>query len=343
MFAAAMTGYGDELEYISVPDPGIVNPDDVIIEVAAAGVCGSDVHIRSGSLEEALGKPEFPYILGHENVGTVVETGSSVGSARVGDMVALHPLMTCGRCPDCRAGRDMYCSQPQFPGVDQRTNGGFAQYLRTSERSCVPLSLAVSPGDVVAATDAGLTAYHAVKRALPHIRPGMKVFIIGLGGVGQFALQCTLAMASVSITAVDISQSRLADARNLGAHDIVEVPDDNAVDALGEHLGKVDVVFDCAGTDSSLAAGFTLLKRGGVLSVLGAGGHLSIPSVALTGKEISVLGNYVGHFEDLLELVALIESGAVVATSIGYSLEDAERAMQDLAAGRLSGRAVLVP
>lgn len=343
MFAAAMTGYGNDLEYISVPDPSIVDADDVIIRIAAAGVCGSDVHIRSGSLEEALGKPEFPYILGHENVGTIVEKGPNAGSVRVGDMVALHPLMTCGRCPDCRAGRDMYCSQPQFPGVDQRTNGGFAEYLRTSERSCITLSANISPGDVVAATDAGLTAYHAVKRALPHIRPGMNVFIIGLGGVGQFALQCVLAMASVSVTAVDISQSRLSDARNLGANEIVEVPEIDAVDSLGEHLGKVDVVFDCAGTESSLAAGFTLLKRGGVLSVLGAGGQLSIPSVGLTGREITVLGNYVGHFEDLLELVALIESGAVKASSIGYSLKDAERAMQDLAAGKLSGRAVLIP
>ena len=343
MFASVMTAYGHDLEYTSVADPVLISPQDVIVKITAAGVCGSDVHIRSGSLEQALGRPEFPYILGHENVGTVVEIGSEVTTVSVGNQVALHPLITCGTCPHCRAGRDMYCTNPQFPGVDQVTSGGFAEYIRTSSRSCIPLPAGLSPIDVVAATDAGLTAYHAVKRALPHLHPGMSAVIVGLGGVGQFALQALRAMSAVTIIAADISADRVNDARELGADSTVRVPTDDALEAWGDTAGEIDIVFDCVGTDSSLASGVSLLRRGGVLSVLGAGGTLQMSSVALTGLELTVLGNYVGHYEDLLELVALMESGRVTSRHVTYSLADAESAMQELSSGKLSGRAVLVP
>lgn len=343
MFASVMTSYGQDLEYTSVTDPTLMSPQDVIVKISAAGVCGSDVHIRSGSLEGALGRPDFPYVLGHENVGTVVEIGSEVTTVNVGDQVALHPLITCGTCRACRAGRDMYCAKPQFPGVDQVTSGGFAEYIRTSARSCIPLPNGLSPIDVVAATDAGLTAYHAVKRALPYLHPGMTAVVIGLGGVGQFALQSLRAMSAVSIIAADISPDRLSDALPLGADATVLIPESDAMDAWRDEQGQIDVVFDCVGTDSSLASGVALLRRGGVLSVLGAGGMLQMSSVALTGLELTVLGNYVGHYEDLLELVALMESGRVTSRHVTYPLAEAESAMRDLSSGKLSGRAVLVP
>jgi 2-desacetyl-2-hydroxyethyl bacteriochlorophyllide A dehydrogenase len=343
MLAAVMTAFEKELTYTRIPDPTLQGPDDVIVQVEASGLCGSDLHIRSGSLEGVLGRPNFPYVLGHETVGTVVEIGAGVTAIRVGDAVALHPLITCGSCPDCRGGRDMYCANPQFPGVDQRTSGGFAEYVRTGARSCVVLPAGVAPMDFVAATDAGLTAYHAVKRAIPFLRPGFTVVVIGVGGVGQFAIQCTQVLSSVNIVAADVSEDRLADARALGVLDTVLIAPDNPLASWTERLGSVDLVFDCVGTSSSLESGLALLRRGGMLSIVGAGGELRLSSVAATGRELTVMGNYVGHYEDLLELVALIQSGAVSSSQVKYALADAEQAMQDLANGKLSGRGVLIP
>jgi NAD+-dependent secondary alcohol dehydrogenase Adh1 len=145
------------------------------------------------------------------------------------------------------------------------------------------------------------------------------------------------------LVAIDVSIDRLADARALGVTDTVLVSRDNVLDSLTALLGSVDLVLDCAGTTSSLEAGVALLRRGGMLSVVGAGGELRLSSVVATGRELTITGNYVGHYEDLLELVALIKSGAVTSSHVEYTLADAEQAMQDLGSGSLSGRAVLVP
>ena len=165
-----------------VPEPTIHGPLDVIVKIGGAGVCRTDLHIIEGQWDAAMGTP-LPYILGHENAGWVHEVGSAVTNVAVGDTVILHPTPTCGLCRACRAGDDMHCTgDSSFPGLSR--DGGMAEYLLTSARACVKLDPSTQPQDVAALADAGITAYHAVRKALPLLYPGTTAVVIGAGGLG---------------------------------------------------------------------------------------------------------------------------------------------------------------
>ena len=130
----------------------------------------------------------LPYTIGHENAGWVHEVGSAVSNVAVGDTVILHPTPTCGLCHACRAGDDMHCpTSSAFPGID--SDGGMAEYLLTSARACIKLDPATQPSDVAALADAGITAYHAVRKAVPLLYPGTVCVVNGAGGLGHIGIQ----------------------------------------------------------------------------------------------------------------------------------------------------------
>jgi NAD+-dependent secondary alcohol dehydrogenase Adh1 len=158
-----------------VPEPKISGPFDVIVKIGGAGVCRTDLHIMLGQWDERMHTP-LPYILGHENAGWVHEVGSGVTNVQPGDTVILHPRVTEGFCHACRAGDDMHCENAAFPGLSR--DGGMAEYLLTSARSCIKLNPETRPQDVAALADAGITAYHAVRKAIPpsRDRPGNEAF-----------------------------------------------------------------------------------------------------------------------------------------------------------------------
>ena len=133
-------------------------------------------------------RSQLPYTPGHENAGWVHEVGSAVTNVEVGDTVIVHPFITCGLCRPCRAGDDMHCVNGSFPGINR--DGGFADFLLTSARSVVKLDPSLEPKDIAALADAGLTAIHAVKKAIPVLGPGTKVVVIGAGGLGHIGIQC---------------------------------------------------------------------------------------------------------------------------------------------------------
>ena len=349
MRAALMQEYGEPLVLDEVAAPQLEDDNDVIVRIAAAGVCGSDVHIRSGAHVENLGRADMPYRLGHENVGFVHELGRTAAAQgfEVGDPVVLHPLISCGLCRSCRAGNDMYCEAPAFPGIDGRTHGGFAEFMRTGVRSLVPLVPGTDPVPLTPLTDAGLTAYHAVKKLLPLIAPGHTAAVVGSGGVGQFAIQLLASLTPARVIATDVSSARLEAATAAGADVVIGAEPDGdggaAVRDLTDGRG-VEVVFDCVGIAPSIADSAGMLCRGGVLSVLGASdAPVPMSTAQYTGMEISVIGNYVGTYTDLVELVALFDAGTVTCHHQRYALDDAEQALLDLAAGRMIGRGVLVP
>src|SRR2546428_12608432 len=145
-----------------VPEPKITGPWDVIVRIGGAGLCRTDLHIIEGQLAELSGVT-LPYTLGHENAGWVQEIGSAVSNVAVGDTVIVHPLITCGFCRACRAGDDMHCANNAFPGIS--IEGGMANFLKTTARAGVRLDPNLAPKDIAALADAGLTAYHAVKKA----------------------------------------------------------------------------------------------------------------------------------------------------------------------------------
>ena len=202
-----------------VPEPTISGPLDVIVKIGGAGVCRTDLHIIEGQWDAAMGTP-LPYILGHENAGWVHEVGSAVTNVAVGDTVILHPTPTCGLCRACRAGDDMHCINSAFPGLSR--DGGMAEYLLTSARACVKLDPATQPKDVAALADAGITAYHAVRKAIPLLYPGTTCVVIGAGGLGHIGIQCLAALTATTIIVVDRNPDALKLAEQLGAaHTVV--------------------------------------------------------------------------------------------------------------------------
>src|SRR5438132_11806681 len=172
MKAVRLHRYDERPVVEQVPEPKVTGPHDLIVKVGGAGLCRTDLHIIEGQWKEKSGVA-LPYTLGHENAGWVHAVGSAVESVAVGDPVILHPLATCGLCRACRAGDDMHCSNSSFPGIS--VDGGMANFLKTTARAVVKLDSSLAPKDIAALADAGLTAYHAVKKASANVYPGTKV------------------------------------------------------------------------------------------------------------------------------------------------------------------------
>ena len=324
-----------------VPEPKISGPLDVIVRIGGAGVCRTDLHIMEGQWDAAMGTP-LPYILGHENAGWVHEIGSGVTNVAVGDTVILHPLVTCGLCRACRAGDDMHCENSAFPGLSR--DGGMAEYLLTSARACVKLDPSTRPQDVGALADAGITAYHAVRKAIPLLYPGTTAVVIGAGGLGHIGIQCLSALTATTIIVVNRNPEALKLAEQLGAKHSV-VADGGQVDAVKDLTGGLGahVVLDFVAEQGAEMDGWNMTRAAGSYFVIGYGGTLTIPTLDIISTERNIIGNIVGTYNDLAELMDLAEAGKVTLHTRTYPLEAAQEALADLDAGRVRGRAILVP
>src|SRR5262249_35893775 len=167
--------------YQDVPDPKIAGPSDIIVRIGGAGVCRTDLHIIEGLWRDRV-SVKLPYIMGHENAGWVEATGGAGHSVKVGDPVICHPLLSRGETLAARRGNDMHAGG-LFPGID--SDGGYAEFLKTAERAVVKLPQTLAPKDVAPYADAGLTAYHAVKKAAANLVPGDYAVVLGVGGLGH--------------------------------------------------------------------------------------------------------------------------------------------------------------
>ncbi|MDQ1678227.1 MAG: NAD+-dependent secondary alcohol dehydrogenase Adh1 [Actinomycetota bacterium] len=341
MKAVQVTRYGSPPELVDVPEPGITDPFDVIVRVGAAGVCRTDLHIIEGQWEQKSGV-KLPYTIGHENAGWVQEVGAAVKHVAVGDKVILHPLATCGLCRACRDGDDVHCANSAFPGID--SDGGYAELLRTSARSVITLDDPLEPVDVAALADAGLTAYHAVRKAARRIRPGERVVVIGAGGLGHIGIQVLNALTSAEVIVVDRSADALALASDLGVDHVVQADGSQVETVLGLTGGDgAEVILDFVGEGGAIEDGVAMLRRAGDYYVIGYGGVLSIPTIDIISTEINFIGNLVGSYNDLAELMVLAARGKVALHTVTYPLDEYARALDDLDHGRVRGRAILVP
>lgn len=345
MKAAVLRAFNGPLTIIDVDAPRLDGPDDVIVRITGAGVCGSDVHLIEGAFKDVLGIPQFPYVLGHENAGYVEAIGSAVTTVRIGDPVLVHPHITCGLCRACRRGEESFCAALVFPGIDGRRPGGFAELLRTTERALVRLPAGTDPAPMASLADAGLTAYHAVRRAIGDLAPDGTAVVVGLGGVGIFALQLLRLFSPARLVAVDVSADKLREATRLGA-DLALPAGGDLVERVHAQSGGagVDLVLDCVGVKPVPEQSLAMLRRGGVYSVLGADqGEACCGTVAMTGRELTIRGNLVGTLGELGELAQLVVRGRLQLVQRLYALTDATQAVDDLRHGRVHGRAVLVP
>lgn len=324
-----------------VPEPEVTHPLDVIVRIGGAGLCRTDLHIVEGQWA-SKSNVALPYTMGHENAGWVHEVGSAVAHLAPGDAVILHPLMTCGYCRACRAGDDVHCEAQSFPGID--TDGGMAELIKTTARSVVRLPAGISPASVAALADAGLTAYHAVKKAVPQLYPGSTCVIMGAGGLGHLGIQCLRAMSPTRIVVLDRNPDALALTPGWGADETVLV-DGSHVDRVLELTdGKgAEVVLDFVGEQGAELDSWSMTRRAGSDFVIGYGGTVTIPAIDVISTERNVIGNLVGSYNDLVELMALTAAGRVEMLTQTYPLDAVNDAMDDLDAGRLRGRGILVP
>ena len=342
MRAVRLHKYHERPSVDEVSEPKVTDPLDVLVRVGAAGLCRTDLHIFEGQWEH-LTHPKLPFILGHENAGWVEEVGSAVSHVAVGDTVILHPHITCGLCHNCRAGDDMHCVNSKFPGVDG-TDGGMADYLLTGARSVVKLDPSLQPADVAALADAGLTAYHAVKKAVPLLYPGTTALVIGAGGLGHIGVQTLKALTPTTIIVLDRNQAALDLVSGYGAAHTVLANDSSAERVLELTDGHgADVVFDFVAEQGAEALGWNLTRRAGSHYVIGYGGTVNVPAIDIISSERNIVGNLVGSYNDLAELMVLAAQGKVELHTRTYPLDAVNAAMDDLDAGRLQGRGILVP
>ena len=341
MKAVRLHGYHQNPQVDDVPEPVAKGPFDVVVRIGGAGVCRTDLHIMEGQWEAAMA-PALPYTIGHENAGWVHAVGSAVTNVAPGDTVILHPTPTCGLCAACRAGNDMHCANSTFPGLD--SDGGMAEYLLTSARACVKLDPSTQPKDVAALADAGITAYHAVRKVVPLLYPGTTAVVIGAGGLGHIGIQCLAALTATNIIVVDRNPDALKLAATLGADDTV-VADGKHVEAVKDLTNGTgaDVVLDFVAEQGAENEGFAMTAPGGSYSVIGYGGELQVPTLDIISTERNVIGNIVGTYNELAELMVLAQAGRVTLHTKTYPLDAAVDALADLDAGKVRGRAILVP
>jgi NAD+-dependent secondary alcohol dehydrogenase Adh1 len=339
--AARLHSYHQGLALDDVDEPKATRPLDVIVRVGAAGLCRTDLHIQEGQWAKKSGVT-LPYTPGHENAGWVYEVGSAVTNVEVGDTVIVHPFIACGLCSPCRRGDDMHCLNGSFPGINR--DGGFAELLKTSARSVVKLDPSLQPRDIAALADAGLTAIHAIKKAIGVLAPGARVVVIGAGGLGHIGIQCLKAMTPAEIIVIDPSEKALTLAGELGADRTVRVDGSQrgTIAELTDGLGA-EVIIDFVGEKGAIEDGIAMIRDGGFYYVVGYGGNIDIPTIDVISREISFVGNLVGTYADLEDLMTLTAQGKVTLHTSTYPLDAINDAMADLDAGRLQGRGILIP
>jgi NAD+-dependent secondary alcohol dehydrogenase Adh1 len=324
-----------------VPEPKLNKDTDVIVRIGGAGVCRTDLHVIEGIWYEKTHK-ELPYIMGHENAGWVEEVGKSVEGFKKGDPVICHPLISNCHALAARRGHDMHVDGSEFPGID--TNGGYAELLRTGVNALIKLPRTLAPKDVAPHADAGLTAYHAAKKAAQHLLPGERVVVIGVGGLGHIAIQVLNALCAADIIAIDRSDLAMELAKECGAHYTVKA-DGNQVETVKQLTnGKgAEAVIDFVGEGSSIAEGLAMTRNNGAYYLVGYGGEIRISALDMITTERRIIGNLVGNYAELIELMDLADRGRVDLTTKQYKMQDANRALHDLKEGQIKGRAVLVP
>jgi NAD+-dependent secondary alcohol dehydrogenase Adh1 len=341
MKAARLHEYHDALKLDSIEEPKITGPLDVIVRIGAAGLCRTDLHIQEGQWAEKS-QVALPYTPGHENAGWVHEVGSGVTNVEVGDTVIVHPFIACGLCRACRRGDDMHCVNGSFPGINR--DGGFAELLQTSARSVVKLGPGLEPKDIAALADAGLTAIHAVKKAVPVLGAGARVVVIGAGGLGHIGIQCLKAYTPAEVIVIDPSENALALAGEMGADHTVKVDGTQVetVQDLTDGFGA-EAIIDFVGEKGAIEDGIAMVQDGGFYYVIGYGENVNVPTIDIISREISFIGNLVGTYTDLQDLMTLTAQGKVTLHTTTYPLDAINDAMADLDGGRLQGRGILIP
>lgn len=331
-----------ETREVEVPEPG---PGEVLIKVAGAGACHSDLHLMEwppGVLDF-----ELPFTLGHENTGWIEAVGPGVERLEEGEAVAVYGPWGCGRCRACRRSAENYCERQAEIGAfggGLGLDGGMAEYMLVPyERLLLPLG-DLDPRDAAPLSDAALTPYHAVKRSLHLLAPGSTAVVIGVGGLGHMAVQILQVLSAARVIAVDTSAEKLRLAREIGADETVEAGDAAAGEIRDLTGGRgAELVLDLVGTDLTMALAAQIVRFESHLTVVGlAGGTLQFTFGALP-YECQLTIPYWGSAIELIEVLDLARAGKIEARVERFPLDRVGDAYEKMRNGELEGRAVIVP
>ena len=307
-----------------------VGPEDVLVQVLAAGVCRTDLH----TLEAVREGRRAPVVPGHEIAGKVSKVGSDVYMISPGDLVAVHYEQPCGACRHCRKKRTNLCQDGHSLGFD--VQGGYAEYVAVKQSTVLPLPQAMDPAVAAPLGCSGTTAYHAVVTR-GDASEGEVVVVVGAGGVGLSAVQVAKAQGA-RVVAVDVRPEAQQAALQAGA-------DSAATPEEAKAIRDADVVVDFVSTGATLGLGRSILGVGGRLVVVASG----TDPVSLTAADImeggrAYLGSYSSTMADLARAVALAENGKLTPVVTRRApLAEAADVLHDLESGKIVGRAVLLP
>jgi propanol-preferring alcohol dehydrogenase len=333
MKAATVRELGAPLEVADTEDP-VPSSTQVLVHLETSGLCHTDIHAAKG---EWPVKPTAPFIPGHEGVGIVEQVGEDVDAVEVGTRVAVPWLGTaCGRCDHCVTGWETLCESQVNTGYG--VDGCFAEYVVADARFVVPVPDGIDPLDAAPLTCAGVTTYKAVK--VSGARPGTRVAVYGIGGLGHLAVQYA-AVAGAEVIAVDVVEAKLDMALELGATHVVNAAKEDAAEEI-QRLGGAHAVVSTAATPKAIESAFRSLRRNGRLVLVGlpADNDITVPVFQTVLGGISIVGSIVGTRQDLREVFELHAAGKTRVVRETRSLDDVNACFEEVLSGEVDARLV---
>jgi propanol-preferring alcohol dehydrogenase len=324
------------IEEIEQPKPGA---HDVLIQVEACGVCHSDLHVADGDWPQIVPITKKPLILGHEIAGHVAEKGASVDHLELGDRVGVPWVhWTCGECEFCREGNENLCVKQQITGVT--VDGGYAEFVKAPASHALKIPEGLSCIDAAPLFCAGVTVYRALKHA--KIQPGQRLAVFGVGGLGHLAVQIGQGLGAI-VSAIDVSEEKLEQARGLGASVTLNAAKVNVVKEL-RRAGGAHAVLVTSAAKAAYDAAFPSVRPGGILLVVGLPSEsICFPPILMAASEIRTRASSVGTRQDMRELLAMASAGKVHCEVATRPLAQVNEVLEQLRRGQVHGRMVLVP
>jgi alcohol dehydrogenase, propanol-preferring len=336
MKAAIVHQFKEPLRIEECEAPAIA-PDEILIKVAACGVCHSDLHLAEGDWPQMLKIIKKPLILGHEVVGEVIEKGSEVNSVKIGDRVGVAWIhYACGVCEMCLEGNENLCPKQQITGAT--VDGGYAELMKAKASHVIKVPVALSSEKAAPLFCAGVTVYRALKKA--NIQNGQRVAIFGIGGLGHLAVQIARTFGA-EVIAIDVNEEKLAFARTLGATHTINA----ATEKTGQRMasfGGVHVAIVTSAAKAAYDSAFYSLRPGGTIAVIGLPAEpLTFPAIAMVAREVHIFASAVGTRQDIREVLELAATGKLTCQIETRSLEQVNETFDEMRQGKLSGRVVL--
>jgi D-arabinose 1-dehydrogenase-like Zn-dependent alcohol dehydrogenase len=347
MFQVCTCGQPLQLNEAPTPQP---KGTEVLLKVLAAGVCHSDLHLADGFFDLGGGKKmslqdrgmKLPVTLGHENVGEVVAVGPDVKDVKIGARMLADPWIGCGTCAACKRNEDNLCMAMRSLGVF--INGGYADYMIVPHPRYLFDIGNLSPERAAPLACSGVTTFGALKKVTSLKRE--PTVIIGAGGLGLMCLALHRKMDGHSAIVVDIDPAKRDAAKKAGAAAVVDAKAPDAIDQIKQHTnGGAFAVIDLVGSSQSARLGYDSLTKGGKYIIVGLyGGDLTVSLPPIPMRALTIQGSYVGSIPEMAELMALVRAKGLPDVPVSTRpLDDVNAVHDELRAGKVTGRVVLMP